>query len=164
MMQRKKIIQGIKVRLFKGKVWAEKAGNYTMSKVPSKAQTEEFAKKTKVAIDTSMQNLSVEKKETEEMAKSFFKLLESKLDMSNRKEPPTEEEVKAAIEQLKDIGRISVFATISILPGGGFSLIGLELLARKYGIKNFTIVPSSFRKKKKKKEDDDNTENLELPQ
>ena len=70
--------------------------------------------------------------------------------MSNRKEPPSEEEVKAAIEQLKDIGRISVFATVSILPGGGFSLIGLELLARKYGIKNFTLVPSSFRKKRKK--------------
>lgn len=58
-------------------------------------------------------------------------------------------EVKDAIEQLKDVARISVFATISILPGGGFSLVGLELLARKFGINSFTFVPSSFRKKGK---------------
>ena len=58
-----------------------------------------------------------------------------------------EKEVKAAIEQLKDIGRISVFASVSILPGGGISLIGLELLARKFGVKNFTFIPTSFRKK-----------------
>ena len=149
-MQRKEILKVVKTKLFKGKTWAFRAGNYTASKVPSKAQTEEFARKTKSVIDASLQNITTEKKETEKMARSFFKLLESKLDMSNRKEPPSEEEVKAAIEQLKDIGRISVFATVSILPGGGFSLIGLELLARKYGIKNFTLVPSSFRKKRKK--------------
>ena len=82
------------------------------------------------------------------MAHSFFKLLEAKLDLTNRKEPPSQEEVKEAIEQLKDVGRISVFATISILPGGGFSLIGLEILARKFGVKGFTFVPSAFRKKK----------------
>ncbi|MDA3779791.1 MAG: hypothetical protein PF487_06185 [Bacteroidales bacterium] len=48
-----------------------------------------------------------------------------------------------------DMGRFSVFATVSILPGGGFSLIGLELLARKFGVNNFTFVPSAFRKKEK---------------
>jgi hypothetical protein len=47
------------------------------------------------------------------------------------------------------MGRFSVFATVSILPGGGFSLIGLELLARKFGVNNFTFVPSAFRKKEK---------------
>ena len=35
-----------------------------------------------------------------------------------------------------------------ILPGGIVSLLGLELLARKFGIKGFNLVPSSFRKKK----------------
>ena len=74
------------------------------------------------------------------------KLLEEKLNLENRSEPPTKEEVRAAIEQLKDVGRFSVFITAVILPGGVISLIGLELLARKFGI-NFTIVPSSFRKK-----------------
>ncbi len=87
--------------------------------------------------------------ETQTMAVSFFRMLEYKLNLKNRKEPPTEEEVKAAIEQLKDVGRFSLFATVSILPGGGFSLIGLELLARKFGVKSFTLIPSAFRKKKK---------------
>ena len=58
-------------------------------------------------------------------------------------------EVREAIEQLKDVGRFSVFATLVILPGGIVSLLGLELLARKFGIKGFNLMPSSFRKKKK---------------
>ncbi|MCD6347401.1 MAG: hypothetical protein J7L96_08285 [Bacteroidales bacterium] len=94
-----------------------------------------------------MQGVGQEAAETKVMAESFFKMLEHKLDLRNRKEPPSEEEVKAAIEQLKDVGRFSLFATISIIPGGGFSLIGLELLSRKLGVKRFTLVPSSFRKK-----------------
>ena len=118
--------------------------------VPTKKQTRDFAVKTKRSIDSTLKGVNTEAAETKVMAQSFFQLLESKLDLTNRKEPPTEEEVKKAIEQLKDVGRISVFATISIIPGGGFSLIGLELLARKYGVKNFTIVPSSFRTKKNK--------------
>lgn len=108
---------------------------------------QKFANSSKRAIVNTMAGFGQEAKETKVMAKSFFKLLESKLDLKNRKEPPTPEEVKAAIEQLKDVGRVSVFATISILPGGGFSLIGLELLARKFGVKNFTFVPSAFRRK-----------------
>lgn len=106
-----------------------------------------FAIKTKKAIRDGMRAFGKEAKETEDMARSFFGLLENKLNLKNRKTPPTEEEVKAAIEQLKDLGRFSVFTTISIIPGGGFSLIGLELLARKFGVSNFTFIPSSFRKK-----------------
>jgi len=86
--------------------------------------------------------------ETEQMAQSFFRMLEARLDLSGRTDPPTKEEVKAAIEQLKDVGRFSVFATLVILPGGIISLVGLELLARKFGIKGFSLVPSSFRKSK----------------
>lgn len=130
-----------------GKRIAKSAGDIGLKAVPTKKQTRDFAVKTKSSIDSTLKGVNTEAAETKVMAQSFFQLLESKLDISNRKEPPTEEEVEKAIEQLKDVGRISVFATISIIPGGGFSLIGLELLARKYGIKNFTIVPSSFRKK-----------------
>ncbi len=86
-------------------------------------------------------------RETQEMADSFFKVLEHKLNLNERNEPPSKEEVKKALEQLLDVGRFSFFASISILPGGGVSLIGLELLARKFGVKNFSFVPSSFRKK-----------------
>ena len=107
-----------------------------------------FANGAQRAIQKSVLGVGEEARETKKMAQSFFRLLEAKLDLKNRKEPPTKEEVKEAIEQLKDVGRLSIFATVSILPGGGISLIGLELLARKFGIKNFTFVPSAFRKKK----------------
>jgi hypothetical protein len=108
-----------------------------------------FARQTKKAIQYTMDGMGKEAKETKDMARHFYRMLGNKLDLRNRTIPPTQEEVKEAIEQLKDIGRISVFATISILPGGGFSLIGLELLARKFGIKEFTFVPSAFRKEQK---------------
>lgn len=85
--------------------------------------------------------------ETQEMAQSFFKVLEHKLNLNERNEPPSKEEIKKALEQLLDVGRFSFFASVSILPGGGVTLIGLELLARKCGVKNFSFVPSSFRKK-----------------
>lgn len=109
-----------------------------------------YSTKTKSAIENVAHSTRNEAVETKEMAETFFKLLSTRLRLDERSTPPSEEEVKAAIEQLKDVGRISVFASISILPGGGFSLIGLELLARKFGIENFTIVPSSFRKNEKK--------------
>jgi hypothetical protein len=105
-----------------------------------------YADSAKKMIDKTVEGVGEEARETEEMAQAFFRMLEHKLKLNDRTVPPTEEEVREAIEQLKDVGRFSIFATISIIPGGGFSLIGLELLARKFGIKNFTIVPSSFRK------------------
>lgn len=101
----------------------------------------------KKLIEKAMAGFGQEARETQAMARLFFRLLEKKLKLNERSEPPSQEEVKAAIEQLKDIGRISVFTSVSILPGGGISLIGLELLARKFGIKNFTFIPTSFRKK-----------------
>lgn len=97
-----------------------------------------------------LKNLNQEKDETREMAQTFFRLLADKLQLDKRSEPPTSQEVKEAISQLKDVGRFSFFASFSILPGGGAFLIALELLARKYGITWFTFVPSSFRKKSKK--------------
>lgn len=108
-----------------------------------------YANKTKDLIHEGVSIVGEEAVETEEMARSFFKLLEAKLDLSGRKEPPTEEEVKAAIEQLKDVGRFSIFTTLVILPGGVVSLLGLELLARRFGIKSFNLIPSSFRKRQK---------------
>ncbi len=112
-----------------------------------KIQAHRFAKKTKIALLKTARNVGQEGKETRDMAQTFFRMLENKLDMQNRKEPPSPDEVKEAIHQLKDVGRFSLFTGISILPGGAFSLIGLEILAKKLGVKNFTLVPSAFRKK-----------------
>ena len=107
-----------------------------------------YAEKTSRLIREGISAMGKEAGETEQMARSFFRMLEAKLDLSGRTDPPSEEEVRAAIEQLKDVGRFSIFATLVILPGGVVSLVGLELLARKFGIKGFNLVPSSFRRKK----------------
>ena len=125
-----------------------KRGLKNSVKTKAKSGVKKYARHSKRLIKKGVRGLSQEAKETEDMARFFFKLLERKLNLKSRKDPPTEEEVKAAIEQLKDVGRLSVFASISILPGGGFSLLGLEYLAKKFGIKNFTFIPSAFRKKK----------------
>lgn len=109
------------------------------------SRAKKFAGKAWKAIQSGVRKAGNEAAETREMAQSFFRLLEHKLNMQERQVPPTEEEVKEAIEQLKDVGRFSVFTTAVILPGGAVSLMGLELLARKFGI-NFTFIPSSFRK------------------
>ena len=108
-----------------------------------------YAAKTNDLIYKGVEAVGQEAEETEQMARSFFKMLEAKLNLNGRTDPPTEEEVKAAINQLKDVGRFSIFATLVILPGGVVSLLGLELLAKRFGVKGFNLIPSSFRKKKK---------------
>ena len=107
-----------------------------------------YASRAKEYIDDGMKGMNQEAEETRDMARSFFRMLEHKLNLNDRSDPPSKEEVKAAVEQLKDVGRFSFFVTAVLLPGGVFSLIGLEFLAKKYGI-NFTVIPSSFRKRKK---------------
>lgn len=110
-----------------------------------------YARKAKQHIDKAMKGFDLEARETREMAHSFYRLLEHKLNLGERTDPPGREEVVAAVEQLKDVGRYSVFVTAVILPGGVISLVGLELLARKYGI-NFSLLPSAFRKKERKEQ------------
>ena len=107
-----------------------------------------YARRAKQSIDKAMKGIDQEAKETREMATSFYRLLEHKLNLNDRTDPPSKEEVKAAVEQLKDVGRYSVFVTAVVFPGGVISLLGLELLARRYGI-TFSFFPSAFRKSKK---------------
>ena len=135
--------------LGKLKTLKQKAWDKPVRDIQSRRFARKYADKTSKLISEGVSALGKEAEETEQMARSFFKLLEAKLDLSGRKEPPTEEEVKAAIEQLKDVGRFSFFTTMVILPGGVISLLGLELLARKFGIKGFNLIPSSFRKQQK---------------
>lgn len=118
-----------------------------------------YARKAKYHIDKVLIGVDKEAEETREMASSFFRLLEHELKLNDRTDPPTKEEVKAAVQQLKDVGRLSIFVTAVILPGGVISLIGLELLARQYGI-NFSLIPTAFRKKK---EADDSAQNEHPP-
>ncbi len=115
-----------------------------------------YARQAKQHIDRAMKGFDQEARESREMASSFYRLLEHKLNLNERTNPPSREEVIAALEQLKDVGRYSVFVTAVILPGGVISLVGLELQARKYGI-DFSLVPSAFRKKEADSTDEDKT-------
>ena len=142
-MQKESIIVS-KLKELKNAAWSAPVKDFRSRRFAKK-----YANKTNKLISEGVAAFGKEAEETEQMARSFFKLLEAKLDLSGRKEPPSEEEVKAAIEQLKDVGRFSFFTTMVILPGGVVSLLGLELLARKFGIKGFNLIPSSFRKQKK---------------
>ena len=117
--------------------------------IEQKSFANRFAGSTKKAVEMAWKGMGTEATETREMGVSFFRMLEHKLRLNERDEPPSKEEVKRAIEQLRDVGRISFFASVSILPGGAISLLGLEMLARKFGMKNFTFVPSAFRKRNK---------------
>jgi hypothetical protein len=138
----------------------------------SKRFAKKYADKTGELIREGVEMIGQEAEETEQMARSFFKMLEAKLDLSGRTEPPTPEEVREAIEQLKDVGRFSIFATLVILPGGIVSLVGLELLAKRFGIGGFNLIPSSFRKRKaeeknrtgKGPDQDDSDSPLPLPE
>lgn len=133
-----------KLKELKEAVW-----NIPVKNSRSHRFAKKYAVKTNELISEGVKAVGQEADETEQMARSFFKMLEAKLDLSGRTDPPTEEEVKTAIEQLKDMGRFSIFATLVILPGGVVSLLGLELLARRFGIKGFNLIPSSFRKKRR---------------
>lgn len=135
--------------LNKLKALKDAAWNFPVKNHRSYLFARKYAAKTKDLLNEGAAIVGEEADETEQMAVSFFKLLEAKLDLSGRKEPPSEEEVKAAIEQLKDVGRFSIFTTLVILPGGVVSLLGLEMLARRFGIKWFNLIPSSFRKRQK---------------
>jgi len=142
-MQKESIILN-KLRELKAAAW-----NLPVKNSRSHRFARKYAAKTSELISHGVKAVGEEAGETEQMARSFFKMLEAKLDLTGRTEPPTEEEVKAAIEQLKDVGRFSIFATLVILPGGVVSLLGLELLAKRFGVKGFNLIPSSFRKRKK---------------
>ena len=142
---------------FKNRLLNRQVGDYESMKFARK-----YADKTWGGIKKGMRAVGKEANETEEMAISFFKILEHKLNLSDREDPPTKEEVKRAIEQLKDVGRFSLFTTMVILPGGVISLVGLDLLARKLGLKDFTLVPTSFRKKEAHSEKKVPTDNSEF--
>jgi len=141
-MQKQSIISD-KLRELKEAAW-----NLPVKDTRSHRFARKYASKTGDLISEGIKAIGQEAGETEKMARSFFKMLEAKLNLNGRTDVPNEEEVREAIEQLKDVGRFSIFATLVVLPGGVISLVGLELLARKFGIKAFNLVPSSFRNKK----------------
>jgi hypothetical protein len=56
-----------------------------------------YARKARHFIDRTMKGIDQEAGETREMAGSFYRLLEHKLKLNERTDPPGKEEVKAAV-------------------------------------------------------------------
>ena len=100
-----------------------------------------FAEWVVTKIEKVKVGMKREKTETKEMFQTFFKLLKHKL---KNKERPTDKEILAAIDQLKDISKVALVAAVLVgpIPGDEPLLFGIELLARKYGM---TVFPSALK-------------------
>ena len=96
-----------------------------------------------VIVKKLVVGMKQEKQETKEMVRIFLKMLSKRL--GNRPDKATPEEVKAAMEQLKDMGKVAAaaFALFGPLPAGDEALlIGTELLAKKF---DMSIFPSALK-------------------
>lgn len=90
-----------------------------------------------------------EGKETAEMLKTFNLVIRQRLNLDKRKDPPTEQELKDAIAQLKDVPKLAVFASIFggiswFIPGSttAYLIIAIGLYNSTKGKVN--LIPSSF--------------------
>ena len=92
------------------------------------------------AVDKVVNGLDQERAETQEMVKTFFKVLTKHLPKGKA---PEDEEVQAAIEQLKDVHKMAGLLLVSITPGSLVTLPALCALGRRYGIE---LLPSAFKK------------------
>ncbi len=86
-----------------------------------------------------LKSLPQEGRDTREMVTVFFRQLSAKLSHT---EHPSEEEVREAIEQLKDVNRFAFLLTVTILPGSVMVIPLLHKLGQKYNIELF---PRAFR-------------------
>lgn len=89
-----------------------------------------------------------EVEDNSEMISTFYHQLRYKLNIENREDIPTEEEMKKAIEQLKDIPKFTAIASTFLLPIPG-ATIGYIYLVR--GIEKLTnnkidLLPDNFKK------------------
>lgn len=104
-------------------------------------KAKEFFKWAKDKIKAMRLGLKKEKQETIDMVKIFFRLLKAKLKDTPT---PSKEEIKIAILQLKDVAKVALVAAVLLgpLPGDEPLLIGLELLARHFGV---SVFPSAMK-------------------
>jgi len=95
--------------------------------------------------------------ETRDMANTFGRLLAAKLKINKKGELPTEQEIREAISQLKDIPRFLPFFTVVFLPVPGITeaYIFLAVTLEKLSKGTISLLPSQISKvvrgKKKQK-------------
>ena len=127
--------EGLKSWLLKSRRSADKLVKSIKSGTINAAQT---TRDSAVGVG---KGLAKEGKQTSRMTKTFFRLLKAKLNYKEGDPVPHKRTVKAAINQLKDVGRVSAVAASFAVPIPGL-LVVLEIVARKFGT---TIFPSELK-------------------
>ncbi len=92
------------------------------------------------SVDKVIVGLNQEREETQVMAKTFFRVLTHRLPKGRK---PEDEEIQAAIEQLKDVHRMAGLLIFATLPGSVITLPAIYAVGRRYGIE---FLPSAFQK------------------
>ena len=95
--------------------------------------------------------------ETKNMVRTFVKQGKGQLLLSKQSEPPTEEEIRIAMEQLKDLPKfLPFFVFIAVpVPGVTESYVLLAVSLEKWMGEKFSLLPSHFRGVFKRKKDED---------
>ena len=88
------------------------------------------------SIYSYKQAIKRESQETKEMLLTFKDLLHSQI---GDKKEPTKDDIKAAIKQLKDVGKMTILTPLFFLPGSFITIPLLVKLGKRYGI---DILPS----------------------
>lgn len=86
--------------------------------------------------------------ETKKMVQTFVKQGQGRLLLFKKSEPPTEQEIREAIEQLKDLPKFLpffVFITVPV-PGVTESYVLLAVTLEKWLGQKFSLLPTHFRK------------------
>ncbi len=96
-------------------------------------------KKFLASVDKVLSGLHQERAETQDMMKTFFKVLTKRLPKGKA---PEDEEVQAAVEQLKDVHRMAGLLVFATLPGSVITLPAIYALGKRYDIE---FLPSAFR-------------------
>lgn len=96
--------------------------------------------------------------ETKNMVRTFVKQGKGHLLLSKESEPPTEEEIRQAMEQLKDLPKfLPFFIFIAVpMPGVTQSYVLLAVSLEKWLGQKFSLLPSHIRAVFQKKNTDDN--------
>ena len=107
----------------------------------------------------------MEGKETTHMLHTFARKGKARLLISNAENGPSEEEMRRAVEQLKDLPRFLPFFVFIVVPAPGITE-GYVLLAvtleKWLGLK-VSLLPTHFRNIFKKEKDDEINQQPDLP-
>lgn len=95
--------------------------------------------------------------ETKNMVRTFVKQGKGQLLLSKDSEPPTEEEIREAMEQLKDLPKFLPFFVFIAMPVPGVteSYVLLAVSIEKWLGERFSLLPSHFRNIFQKKKQDE---------